>query len=198
MSSASSDDESPKSFTLTWVASLLLILGFIVGLLMFPPLYEESKAEVSNNLLFVGRFHPILLHLPVGALGLLCLMELACLTRRGEARMGSAALLTLWVGAAGAVVAVLAGILLSREGGYEGGNFTLHQTLALVGTAGVLLALVIRIFSMSSENRELMHAYRAVFFGSFGLMGLGAHFGGNMSHGSKFLTEYAPDRKSVV
>lgn len=107
--------------------------------------------------------------------------------------MGSAALLTLWVGSAGAVVAVLAGILLSREGGYEGGNFTLHQTLALVGTAGVLLALVIRIFSMSSENRELMHAYRAVFFGSFGLMGLGAHFGGNMSHGSKFLTEYAPE-----
>lgn len=193
MSSASYDENSPRSFTLTWVATLLLILGFVVGLLMFPPLYEESKTEVSNNLLFVGRFHPILLHLPVGALGLLCLMELVCLTRRGEASMGSAALLTLWVGSAGAVVAVLAGILLSREGGYEGGNFTLHQTLALVGTAGVLLALVIRIFSMSSENRELMHAYRAVFFGSFGLMGLGAHFGGNMSHGSKFLTEYAPE-----
>lgn len=193
MTSASSDYDSPKSFTLAWVATLLLILGFVVGLLMFPPLYEEAKTEVSNNLLFVGRFHPILLHLPVGALGLLCLMELVCLTRRGEASMGSAALLTLWVGSAGAVVAVLAGILLSREGGYEGGNFTLHQTLALVGTAGVLLALVIRIFSMSSENRELMHAYRAVFFGSFGLMGLGAHFGGNMSHGSKFLTEYAPD-----
>lgn len=193
MTSASSDYDSPKSFTLAWVATLLLILGFVVGLLMFPPLYEEAKTEVSNNLLFIGRFHPILLHLPVGALGLLCLMELVCLTRRGEASMGSAALLTLWVGSAGAVVAVLAGILLSREGGYEGGNFTLHQTLALVGTAGVLLALVMRIFSMSSENRELMHAYRAVFFGSFGLMGLGAHFGGNMSHGSKFLTEYAPD-----
>lgn len=188
-----SDYDSPKSYTLVWVATLLLILGFVVGLVVFPPMYETPKAEASSSVLFVGRFHPILLHMPVGALGLLCLMELICFTRRGEESFGAGALLTLWVGAAGSVMAVLAGIMLSREGGYEGGNFTLHQTLALIGTAGVLLALVVRIFSMSHENRELMHAYRAIFFGSFGLMGLGAHFGGNMSHGSKFMTEHAPE-----
>jgi uncharacterized membrane protein len=193
MSSYPQDSDAPPSYTLVWMASLLLIIGFIIGLLIFPPLYEAPKVEASSSVLFVGRFHPILLHLPVGALGLLCLMELLCLTRRGEKNLGAGALLTLWVGAAGSVMAVLAGIMLSREGGYEGGNFTLHQTLAIVGTAGVLLALVIRLFSMSQGNRELMHAYRAVFLGSFGLMGLGAHFGGNMSHGSKFLTEHAPE-----
>ncbi len=191
--SRASDYDSPKSYTLVWVATMLLILGFVVGLLVFPPMYETPKDEATSSVLFVGRFHPILLHMPIGALGLLCLMELICLTRRGEESLGAGALLTLWVGAAGSVMAVLAGIMLSREGGYEGGNFTLHQTLALIGTAGVLLALVVRIFSMSHENRELMHAYRALFFGSFGLMGLGAHFGGNMSHGSKFMTEHAPE-----
>lgn len=193
MSSFSQESDAPPSYTLVWVASLLLIVGFITGLLIFPPLYEAPTTEASRSVLFVGRFHPIVLHLPVGALGLLCLMELLCLTRRGEQSLGAGALLTLWVGAAGSVMAVLAGIMLSREGGYEGGNFTLHQTLAIVGTSGVLLALVIRLFSMSQGNRELMHAYRAVFLGSFGLMGLGAHFGGNMSHGSKFLTEHAPE-----
>ncbi len=178
---------------LAWGATLLLIVAFVIGLLMFPPLYDEPKTDVSSAVLFVGRFHPILLHLPVGALAVLCLMELICFTRRGEETYGSAALLTLWVGAAGSVLAVIAGIMLSREGGYEGGNYTLHQTLALIGTAGVLSALVIRIYAMGQGNREAMHAYRAVFFGSFGLMGLGAHFGGNMSHGSKFLTEHAPE-----
>ncbi|MES2594375.1 MAG: c-type cytochrome domain-containing protein [Verrucomicrobiota bacterium] len=191
--SRASDYESPKSYTLIWVATLLLIVGFVVGLVMFPPMYETPKDEAATSVLFVGRFHPILLHMPVGALGLLCIMELICLTRRGEESLGAGALLTLWVGSAGSVMAVLAGIMLSREGGYEGGNFTLHQTLALIGTTGVLLALVVRIFSMSHDNRELMHAYRALFFGSFGLMGLGAHFGGNMSHGSKFMTEHAPE-----
>lgn len=185
--------DTPKSYTATWAATLILIIAFVTGLLMFPPLYEKPEGDAASMVLFFGRFHPILLHLPVGALGLLCLMELACLTRSGENKLGPAALLTLWVGSAGSVLAVLAGIMLSREGGYEGGNFTLHQTLALIGTSGVLLALVIRIYAMGQANRELMHAYRAVYFLSFGLMGLGAHFGGNMSHGSKFLTEHAPE-----
>jgi uncharacterized membrane protein/mono/diheme cytochrome c family protein len=193
MSASSTQYDAPKSYTLIWVLTLLLIVGFVIGLLIFPPLYEAPKSDASSSVLFVGRFHPILLHMPVGALGLLCLMELICFTRRGEESFGAGALLTLLVGSAGSVMAVLAGIMLSREGGYQGGNFTLHQTLALLGTAGVLLALVIRIYAMGHDNRELMHAYRAVFFGSFGLMGLGAHFGGNMSHGSKFLTEHAPE-----
>lgn len=193
MSYPSSQFSAPKSYVGTWVATLLLIVGFVIGLLIFPPMFEKPSAEASSGVLFIGRFHPILLHMPVGALGLLCIMELACLTRSGEEKLGPAALLTLWVGAAGSVAAVLAGIMLSREGGYEGGNFTLHQTLALVGTAGVLLALVVRIMAMGQGSQELLHGYRAVFFLSFGIMGLGAHFGGNMSHGSKFLTEHAPE-----
>jgi uncharacterized membrane protein len=185
--------DEPRSNTAVWAATVLLILSFVIGLLIFPPLYDAPKGDASSTVLFIGRFHPILLHLPVGALIVVCIMELACLTRSGEYKLGAAALLTLWIGAAGSVLAVLAGIMLSREGGYAGGNFTLHQTLALIGTAGVLLALCIRIHAMGQDNRELMHAYRAVFFGSFGIMGLGAHFGGNMSHGSKFLTDHAPE-----
>jgi mono/diheme cytochrome c family protein len=87
----------------------------------------------------------------------------------------------------------MAGIMLSREGGYTGGNFSLHQTMAIIGTAGVLLSLVVRLMAMGQGNWELLHAYRALYFLSFGIMGLGAHFGGNMSHGSKFLTEKAPE-----
>jgi uncharacterized membrane protein len=183
---------SPSRFG-SWLIILLLILGYVAALLAFPPQYESSGTAVDPLLLFIGRFHPILLHLPVGALALLCLMELGCLTRAGEEKFGSAALLTLLVGSAGSVLAVIAGILLSREGGYEGANFSLHQTLALVGTSGVLLAAAVRLLAMSRDNRELMHAYRALFFLSFGVMGLGAHFGGNMSHGSKYLTEHAPE-----
>ena len=182
-----------KSYTSAWIATVVLIVAFVLGLLIFPPLYEAPSAEASSSVLFIGRFHPILLHLPVGALGLLCLMELLCITRRGEAQYGAAALLTLFVGSAGAVLAVLAGIMLSREGGYVGGNFTLHQSMGILGTAGVLVALVVRILAMGRGSNELLQAYRALYFMSFGVMGLGAHFGGNMSHGSKFLTEHAPE-----
>ncbi|MDZ4286516.1 MAG: c-type cytochrome domain-containing protein [Prosthecobacter sp.] len=184
--------EQPKSFLGVWVATLSLIVIFVVGLMAFPPSFEAPAGEPSSNVLFVGRFHPIFVHTPVGALLLLVLMEVFCLTRRGEEKYGPAALITLLVGAAGAILAVFAGIMLSREGGYLSGNFSLHQSMGIIGTTGVLLALVIRIYAMGQGSSELLHAYRAIFFLSFSVMGLGAHFGGNMSHGNKFLTQHAP------
>ncbi|MBN8419971.1 MAG: hypothetical protein J0L73_13720 [Verrucomicrobia bacterium] len=192
MSSNSPDTDEPKSLTAAWITAILLIVVYVIGLLIFPPLYDAPKGDVSSTVLFIGRFHPIFLHLPVGILGVLCLFELICSTRRGERKFGEASLLMLIIGAAGAVFAVFAGIMLSREGGYVGGNFSLHQTMGLLGTAGVLIALVIRLMGMGRGSMELLNAYRAVYFLSFGIMGLGAHFGGNMSHGNKFLTEHAP------
>lgn len=193
MSSPSPETDEPKPYTAAWVTSILLIAVFVVGLLIFPPLYEDPKSESSTFVLFIGRFHPIFLHLPVGILSLLCFFELICSTRRGEEKYGEASLLMLVLGSAGAILAVFAGIMLSREGGYVGGNFSLHQTMGLVGTFGVLAALVIRLTAMVRGSMELLNAYRAVYFISFGIMGLGAHFGGNMSHGNTFLTKYAPD-----
>lgn len=182
------------SYVGTWIASLLLIVAFVFGLLLFPPYFEkvEGLAEPSSNVLFFGRFHPILVHLPVGVLVFLMVLETLCLRRSVEEKLGQAALLALWIGAAGAVFAVLAGIMLSREGGFEGGTFTLHQGLGIIGTAGILLGLVLRLTGMSTENRGLVDGYRAVLFLSFALMGVGAHFGANLVHGSKYMTQYAP------
>lgn len=192
MSSNSPDLDQPRTFVAAWIISLITIVVFVIGLLIFPPLYAAPKVEPSDTVLFIGRFHPIVLHLPVGALALLCFFELICSTRRGEERFGDAALLILLIGALGSVLAVLAGIMLSREGGYTGGNFSLHQTMGILGTAGVLISQLVRITAMGKGSSELLNAYRALYFISFGLLGLGAHFGGNMSHGNKFLTEFAP------
>jgi len=182
------------SYVGTWIATLLLVVTFVFGLLLFPPSFEavEGMPEPSHNVLFLGRFHPILVHLPVGILVFLLVMETLCLRRSVEAKFGEAALLALWIGSAGAVFAVLAGIMLSREGGYEGGTFTLHQGLGIIGTAGILLGLLMRLAGMSTENRSLVDGYRAVLLLSFSLMGIGAHFGANMVHGSKYMTQYAP------
>jgi uncharacterized membrane protein len=193
MSSNSPDTDEPKSLTAAWITSIVLIVVYVIGLLIFPPLYDAPKGEATSFVLFIGRFHPIFLHLPVGILSVLVFFELICSTRRGEQKFGEASLLMLVLGSAGAILAVFAGIMLSREGGYVGGNFSLHQTMGLLGTAGVLIALVIRLMGMGRNSMELLNAYRAVYFVSFGIMGLGAHFGGNMSHGNKFLIEHAPE-----
>ena len=186
--------DQPKSYVAAWITALLLIVVFILGLLMYPPVFEAAKdaPKASESVLFVGRFHPVVVHLPVGTLMLLVLFEIACLSRRGEEKFGAASLLTLTVGSAGAVAGVLVGIMLSREGGYEGGNFILHQAIGIGGTTGMLIALTLRISAMGSGHSGIMDCYRILFLLSFAFIGLGAHFGGNMSHGNKFLTEFAP------
>ena len=187
--------EEPRSFVGAWIVALLLIVTFIFGLLMFPPVFEAAKdaPKPADMVLFVGRFHPIVVHLPIGALMVLVLFEVLCFTKKGEAKFGTASLLLLIVGAAGAVAGVLVGIMLSREGGYEGGNFTLHQAIGIGGTAGVLFALTLRLSAMGSGHGGMMDCYRIVYFLSLSFISLGAHFGGNMSHGNKFLTEFAPE-----
>lgn len=182
----------PTSYMGVWIVTLILIVGFVFTLLLYPPLDESPEIKGSDQILMVGRFHPILVHLPIGALILLIIMELASFRRSLEEKFAPAALLALWVGAAGSAVAVIAGIFLSREGGYGGGNFSLHQTMGIIGTCGILLSLVLRIIAMSQENRSLLDVYRAILFISFGIMSTGAHFGANMVHGSKYLTQFAP------
>lgn len=190
------DPESePKNYSGAWVFALLLSVVFVLGLLMYPPLFEEVEgaAKPANGALFIGRFHPIVVHLPIGALGVLVLFELLCLRKKGEQQYGATALLILMLGAAGSVAGVLVGILLSREGGYEGGNFTLHQGIGIGATTGILISLVLRIMAMGSGHGGMMDCYRILFFSSMGFLGLGAHFGGNMSHGNKYMTQYAPE-----
>ena len=186
--------EQPKAYLAAWIMALLLIVVFVLGLLMFPPAFTAVKdaPKAPDSILFIGRFHPIVVHAPIGALMLLAVFELLCLGRKNEAKFGAASLLILIVGAAGAVAGVLVGILLSREGGFEGANFTLHQAIGIGATTGILVALVLRISAMGSGHSGLMDCYRITFFLSLAFISLGAHFGGNITHGNKYLTEYAP------
>ncbi len=55
-----------------------------------------------------------------------------------------------------------------------------------------VVALFLRLAVMSAQSWGSMAAYRATMLMALGLMSVGAHFGANMVHGNKYLTEYAP------
>jgi uncharacterized membrane protein len=183
-----------SSYTLTWLLSALLVVVFALGLAVYPPMFGPIKAQgVPHMVLFFGRFHPLIVHLPIGVLLLTFLVELGCLRRSVEEKWGDAALLAIFLSAVGAVISVIFGIMLTREGGYEGGAFKLHQGLGIGAAVGCIVALFLRLSAMSSGGRGLMEAYRFFLLLTFGVLSIGAHFGGNMVHGSKYLIQYAPD-----
>ena len=157
--------------------------------LWFPlPQSGAPPHQVPRLLLFLGRFHPVLLHLPVGLLLFGAALWVATLHRLGRS-LRVALALCIWMGAASALLAAAAGWMLAQEAGYGGRVFDLHWRL---GLATVALALVLLVLH-HARTAKIAAIQGVVWFATLTCMGLGAHQGGALTHGETFLSEYAPD-----
>src|SRR5262245_17775728 len=140
-----------------------------------------EDAGVNPWLEVFGRFHPLLLHVPIGLLVALGALEL--ITRRqpaGRVRTALAALTAL-----AAVVTASSGWVLGHSPDRTATEtLRLHQTLGLclAGTC-VLLALLARV----AERRPA--PYRVLLACALLLMGPTGHLGATMTQGEDFLFE---------
>ncbi len=137
--------------------------------------------------LFIGRFHPLVVHLPIGFLLLAAILEFV---NRKKQRAGwdSAISLSLIFGALGGFVAAFCGWMLAADGGYEGGTLGWHRWLG-IGTS--VLATV--AWLMKSKRISIDPKYFAGVLGAT-ILGLTitGHLGGNLTHGEGYLYQYAP------
>jgi hypothetical protein len=140
--------------------------------------------QPPDILLFLGRFHPLLVHLPIGMLAAVAALELlACLPRYKNVSASAGFLLAFAVPLA--VVTAICGWLLSLAGGYDDTLLAWHKWL---GTGTAVAAVVTAIFF----QRGKVIAYRVSLFTTVGLLMAAGHFGGSLTHGSDYLTRYAP------
>jgi hypothetical protein len=133
---------------------------------------------------FLGHFHPMLVHLPVGGLAVLGMLEvLAIFPRFRDAAQNRRAILAVVV--AGAVAAAACGWLLSKGGGYNSQLLYLHRLtgFSVTGTCIVTLMLC---------RPNWVRAYRVALLTTLVLLVLAGHFGSEMTHGRDFITRYAP------
>ena len=68
--------------------------------------------------LFIGRFHPVFVHLPIGFLLLAGLLEYSN-RKKKSASWDGAISLSLLLGAAGGILAIVCGLALASEGGFR-------------------------------------------------------------------------------
>jgi uncharacterized membrane protein len=137
---------------------------------------------------FLGRLHVLALHLPIGIICVLFVLEWLARKEKHQALAG--ALPFLWgATAVTAIGTVVLGYMHFAEGSFTGPSAYLHRNF---GTAVAVFATAVGALRMSRFG----DAYKPVFFPAAALLlflvSITGHYGGNLTHGSSFLVEYAP------
>lgn len=161
-----------------------LLLGMAMVVLIAVPLTAPPDGQDrSATLQFIGRFHPLVVHLPIALLLLVPLLELAG-SRKRLTHLRASAGFVLYLATAAAVTAVSLGWLLGWSGGYDGPLVLQHMW------GGVLLAIASMLCCLLRGWNP--RVYGAALCATVLLMAWTSDGGGKITHGEKYLTGLMP------
>lgn len=175
-----------------WALTFFSLLA-IAGLVAMPFLAGAPEGEKMPDIVrFLGHFHPVLLHLPIGVFALILLQELGAIfgKSRGDRQT---TLFPMFFAAASSILAVIAGFLLyhGHPGNYEQELAERHLWGGLIFAVVAVITFIVKAWTISISANQAF--YRLLLFGSVGIMGFASHDGASMTHGENYLTVYAPD-----
>ncbi len=141
---------------------------------------------------FLGPFHVVMLHYPIGFLSLAVLLEIWAIRRPSDPARRAVGF-TLGLSVAVSWIATLLGFLRAAHGEFDGTVLTLHKYsgLAVAMLATVTWYLHRRLYP-DPQRIVLQRTYRSLLAVSMGCLMVAGHQGGSLTHGSKFLTAGAP------
>lgn len=141
----------------------------------------------------ISRFHPLLVHLPIGILFFAFLLEGIKRWKKDD-NLDAAIGLALLSGAVFALASVMTGLLLSDEGGYDEGALFWHKWggIAVAGCSALLY------FAHRQRHGALAGLYAPLFLLAAGLLILTGHYGGSLTHGADYLFSRPEDAAIVV
>ncbi len=166
------------------VTALLLTLFFI----------DFQTIGISENMrYFIGRFHPLVLHIPIGALvGVLVLEVIDMLSPK--IKLAQASHILLWFSIISIIPAIFAGLLIGSTGGYREELLNEHKNLGFATAFISVALLVVRVVLNKKERKSVIFwIYRVGLFGCVIILSLAGHEGGSLTHGTTYLTEYMPE-----
>lgn len=139
--------------------------------------------------LFFGRFHSLIVHLPIGFIFLITFFELyyGILKKNLNYKLVTLSWFFCFVSS---LFSSISGYLLSSRGHYIDENLFVHKIFGFILVGVSLLSWLGRTsfikFKLSFRNKSILN------FGVLILLSITGHLGGNLTHGSKYLTEFSP------
>jgi uncharacterized membrane protein len=171
-----------------WSVSLALS----IGLLLLPFLLVLDGKPHADWQQFLGRFHPLVVHLPIGLLVLLPVLEVM---GRSRPALREAAEFVLLLSFACCLGALALGYLLAFASGDTGAGVSRHMWGGIVLTLCVLLCVLARPAWSSGQGTRF---YPALLTCVLLVLTWTADQGGSLTHGSNYLTEYMPAPLKVL
>lgn len=131
-------------------------------------------------LTFLGRLHPLIVHLPIGFLLLAALLHLLSYSRR-YAHLARAVPFILLLGFISAVFSCLFGLLLARGGDYDADQLDKHKI------AGIGLAVFSGLIYLLNK-RMPARLFTFLLLAMVVLVSYSGHLGGGLTHGADYLS----------
>jgi uncharacterized membrane protein len=177
---------------MTRLVRLILVAAFLSPL---AALAAEGTAEAPSAFdlrAFLAPFHTVTLHLPIGFVMIAAILEGYHFLRPSRP-LRQAIGLVLAFSALTSVIVVLLGIFRAEGGGYEPETLEHHRWYGIAVGALTIVIAVLHPLVFRGEGRKAGPAfYRLLLAGDLVLLTIAGHGGGNLTHGSKYLTENAP------
>jgi len=168
-----------KLFRNIWLQVILLLVVSLV-LIYLPRFFgfvESEKAEQWVD--FIGSFHPLVLHLPIGILSLLVVLEIVHVFNN---KIKFPRMLILLVLALSSISAAVFGFIWYLTGDWKGDDMISHMNKGLWFAAAIPW---VAWLYYHSKKYTLMIYYVAM-LASLGLMCAASHEGGEIVHGDPF------------
>ena len=130
---------------------------------------------------FLGRFHPLIVHLPVGILLIALLLQYLS-GKEKYASLNASVNIVLLIGMISAFASCITGYLLSMSGEYDDTTVSWHMWM------GIGVAVVSALMYVKRVNKQFGTAYKIMSIGLLVLIFVTGHLGGSLTHGSDYLT----------
>ena len=175
-----------------------LLIAVVSTILLFGLLFIPLAGEVENTFVFfLGRFHPIILHLPIGALVVLFLMEIIN-DFRPDLNLNSACNILLWFSVFSIIPTITLGFLLASSGNYNDEMLNTHKWLGWFTALICIWLVVLRQKKSSNKPNSVSRFYKMFLLVNVSLLLFAGHYGGSLTHGANYLTKYMPSEMKTV